>query len=269
MDDSQTHPPADWPSAPQGQEDSVVALARDQPFPAPDEAVAQYADLRSYHDDGNVFQYMESGDVGFGSSGPLLIPDTDLLLVGSKAGLVYLIERGSMRALAEPLNPFRDQPLQDGHSSYLHGWSGIPMITQSFVFWRPSGDGARFGYAYAWASRDRLRALRFEYATRALTLHATADAPAVPGGGNLVLSAAGDEPASGVLWAATRSPSAEMPAGELLALEPRTLEVLWRKAYPAWSKFNPPTVARGRVYLPSTAPAAAEQQVLVYGLRGR
>jgi hypothetical protein len=271
MDDSQTHPPTDWPSAPKGQEDSVVSLDRGKAFPTPDQAVPQYNDLRSYHPDGNVFQYMESGDNGFGSSGPMLIPDTRLLLVGTKAGLVYLLDRGSMFAVREPLNPFTDLPLQAGHELYLHSWWGIPVVTQSFVFWRPhtTEQGSGFGYAYAWASNDRLRALRFEYDTLDLKLQATSPAPAIAGGGNIVLSADGDVAESGVLWAATRSPAAGTPSGELWAIDPFTLRVLWQTSYPAWSKFNPPTVARGRVYLPSTAPGAGvAQQVLVYGLSG-
>ena len=55
------------------------------------------------------------------------------------------------------------------------------------------------------------------------------------------------------------------PAGQLWAIDPLTLGVLWQAETPAWSKFTPPSVVRGRVYLPSTAPGA-QQQVLVYGL---
>ncbi|MEY4581155.1 MAG: hypothetical protein RL701_5858 [Pseudomonadota bacterium] len=263
--DSSIHPPSEWPRAPVGQEDSVIRLTR-----APDFAVQQYWDARAYTSAGNVFQHMESGDNGFGSSGPTLIPDTRLLLVGSKAGLVYLLDRDSMAELQAPLNPFTDQPLQPGHTQYLHSWWGIPMLTQAFVFWRPETktDARRFGYAYAWASNDRLRQLRFDYEQRTLTLTRSADVPALAGGGNLVLSAAGSDAASGVLWAATRSGSGQAkPQGTLWAFDPLTLAVLWQAPTPAWAKFNPPTVVRGRVFLPSTAPeTGTAQQVLVYGL---
>jgi len=258
--DSKIHPPDAWPTSPVDQEDSVIRLPRDA-----------WGDVKTYWDDrnylaaGNVFQHMESGDNGFGSSGPMLIPDTRLLLVGTKAGLVYLIDRDAMRAVQEPLSPFTDLALQPGHSLYLHSWWGIPMITQAFVFYRPSPAGE--GYAYAWAANDRLRQLRFDYGAQRLELTATADVPAVLGGGNLVLSADGAAADSGVLWATTRAGDGTGgPEGTLWAFDPQTLKVLWRADTPAWSKFNPPTVIRGRVFVPSTAPAYGTQQVLVYGL---
>jgi outer membrane protein assembly factor BamB len=264
--DSKTHPPAEWPTTPVGQEDNVVRLSH-EPWTSSEGALKAYWDDRDYIQQGNVFQHMESGDNGFGSSGPLLIPDTRLLLVGTKAGLVYLLDRDSMKSVQEPLSPFTDLPLQPGHKLYLHSWWGIPMITQTFVFFRPDAD--HIAYAYAWASNDRLRQLRFDYNTQRVELAGTADVPDVLGGGNMVLSAAGDAADSGVLWAVTRSGDGTGgPDGVLWAFDPRTLKQLWKTQTPAWSKFNPPTVIRGRVLVPSTAPGEGiTQQVLVYGLK--
>jgi hypothetical protein len=272
LDDGRVHPPAEWPLEPKGQEDSVIRLPQGRPFPRPGDEVIQYWDARPYRTDGNVFRYMESGDNGFGSSGPMLIPGTKLLLVGSKAGLVYLLDRETLVAAQEPLSPFTELPLQPGHTLYLHSWWGIPVITQSFVYWRPwsaevSQAPERFGYAFAWASQDRLRSLRFDYDTGRLEAFATADVPAIAGGGNLVLSANGSIEGTALLWAATRSTTAPEPAGHLWALDPKTLNILWRTDTPAWSKFTPPTVVRGRVFLPSTSTdVTAPRQVLVYGL---
>jgi hypothetical protein len=210
-DDGKIHPPEDWPSKPKGQEDSVFRLPRTATLPTADDQLVQYADTRPYLPAGNVFQFMESGDNGFGSSGPMLIPGTELLLVGTKAGLVYLLNRKTMQATQEPLNPFRVLPLQPGHSLYLHSWWGIPNITQSFVFWRPttSQDGDNFGYAYAWASNDKLRSLRFDYRSGVLAPFATSAEADLKSGGNLVLSAEGARPDSGILWVSTRSSSDE------------------------------------------------------------
>jgi hypothetical protein len=267
--DGKTHAPADWPSTPVGQEDSVIALPRRAPLPDADERPLQYWDDRAYLASGNVFQHMESGDNGFGSSGPTLIPDSNHLLVGSKAGLVYLLDRDTLRPVQDPLNPFTDLALQPDHTLYLHSWWGIPMIAQSFVFWRPSttDEGNRFGYAYAWAYNDRLRALRYDYAAGSLELVATADVPAIQRGGNLVLSADGARPESGILWGTSLTAEKGSIKGKLWAFDPLSLGVLWQADTPAWSKFNPPTVVRGRVFVPSTAPDADTQQVLVYGLR--
>jgi hypothetical protein len=267
--DSTTHPPAQWPTMPIGQEDSVVRLPIGERFPSPNESVAQYTDTRDYIAAGNIFQHMESGDNGFGSTGITLIPGSSALIAGTKSGLVYLLDRESMRPLQDPLSPFTKLPLQEGHTLYLHGWSGIPVIPQGFVFWRPdtAEDGMRYGYAYAWASEDILRSFRYDYQTGSLTWLADAGVPAIRGGGNMVLSANGSARDSGVLWASTRSPSKAAPAGQLWAFDPITLEVLVRLDTPAWAKFNPPTVAHGRVFVPSTAADTPNsQQVLVYGL---
>lgn len=267
--DSQIHPPNEWPERPKGQEDSVIRLPRSAQFPSPQGDVQQFWDARPYTSAGNVFQHMESGDNGFGSSGPMLIPDSSLLLTGTKAGLVYLLKRDTLHAVQEPLSPFTDLALQPGHTLYLHSWWGIPMTTQAFVFWRPRRETMRrFGYAYAWPSNDRLRQLSFDYDQKKLQLTATGNVPAVLGGGNMVLSAAADDASSGVLWATTRSGTGTSgPSGVLWAFDPLTLDVLWQTSTPAWSKFNPPTVVRGRVFVPSTSnDPTTSPQVLVYGL---
>lgn len=84
--------------------------------------------------------------------------------------------------------------------------------------------------------------------------------------GSLVLSAEGARPDSGILWVSTRS-SSDSPAGKLRAFDPFSLRQLWSADTPAWSKFTPPTVARGRVFLPATSPAQSAQQVMVYGVK--
>jgi hypothetical protein len=269
MADGMTHPPEQWPVSPKGQEDSVVRLARAQPFPTPDEPVEQYWDGRSYRSVGNVFQHMESGDNGFGSSGPMLIPDTNLLLVGSKAGLVYLLDRESMNTVQEPLNPYHEPPLEEGHTLHLHGWWNVPMITQNFTFWRPRTleDGSRYAYMHAWPYKDKLRSLRYDYESGKLETFATAQVAALEGGGNVVLSANEQARETGVLWAATRTDVSKQPGGQLWAFDAITLEVLFHTDTPAFSKFTPPTVIGGRVYLPSTSSDTnIKRQVLIFGL---
>ncbi|MET0388542.1 MAG: hypothetical protein ABW321_21400, partial [Polyangiales bacterium] len=55
------------------------------------------------------------------------------------------------------------------------------------------------------------------------------------------------------------------PGGTLWAFDPLTLEALWQTPLPAWSKFTPPTIVRGRVYVPSSSPSPmTTPQVLVY-----
>jgi hypothetical protein len=269
---SMPRPPTDWPKQPVDQEQSIVRLPLDGAFPKLGDPVAHYWDPRPYKDDGNVFQYMESNDVELGSSGPTLVPGTRTLVVGSKSGTLYVTDRDTMTTTQEPLSAFRSLPLQPGHTLYIHGWWGIPPIYQAPVFWRPqAGVGAAtpapYGLVFAWASADKLMSFRFDYGTRRLEEPQTADVPAIPLGGNLVLSADHGRPDTAVLWATTASTSSPAPAGHLWAFDPTTLKRLWRADTPAFSKFTPPAVARGRVLVPSTASGrTGPQQVLVYGL---
>jgi hypothetical protein len=260
-------PTADFPDHPRDQEDSAVRLPATGDFPGPDQPVPHYFDGRPYHPDGNVFQYMERNDCELGSSGPMLIPGSRRLVFGSKPGMLYVLDRDTLQATQEPLDAFRSLPLQPGHTRYLHGWWGIPPVHQAPVYWRPDdprGLPDRHGWVYAWASDDVLKSFQFDNDTGLLEEHASAPLPASPGGGNLTVSARGGDPASAVLWATSR----EGTGGMLRAFDPTTLKVLVQAYLPAWSRFTPPTVARGRVIVPSTSSdTTLPQQVLVYGLR--
>jgi hypothetical protein len=268
--DNNVHPPAEFPTQPRDQENSVIRLPVGGPFPGPAAAVPHYWDNRAYRADGNVFQFMESGDCEIGSSGPMLVPDTRRLVVGSKPGILYVLDRDTMQATQEPLSPFRSLPLQAGHTLYIHSWWGIPPIYQAPVFWRPDDPQthapASYGLLFAWASEDKLESFRFDYDTGTLREHLTAAVPVAPGGGNLSLSAAGGVPGSAVLWATTAAGSG--PSGLLRAFDASTLAPLFQAELAGWSRFTPPTVARGRVLVPSTPKAkGAPQEVLIFGLR--
>jgi hypothetical protein len=262
--------PADFPAVPGDQEDSVVRLPVSGPFPAAGEPVAHYWDSRPYRPDGNVFQFMEKNDGEIGSSGPLLIPGTRRMVVGSKPGILYAIDRDTMRETQVPLSPFHALPLQAGHTLYLHAWWGLPVINQTPVFWRPddpqTGAPAQQGLIFAWASDDRLESFRYDYQSGLIEEWLTSGLPPSSGGANLVLSANGGHPGSALLWATTRE--GEGPAGRLRALDPITFAVLFDTELPAWSRFTPPTVARGLVLVPSTSTdPTVFREVLVFGVR--
>jgi hypothetical protein len=264
------HPPAEFPVRPRDQENSVVRLPAGGPVPRPADTVAQYWDSRDYRPDGNMFQFMESSDCEFASSGPVLIPGSRLLAVGSKPGILYLLDRDTMLPTQEPMNAFRNLPLQPGHTRYVHSWWGIPPIYQAPVFWRPDDPATRapagHGLLFAWAAEDKLKSFRLDYQTRTLQELATADVSPSAGGGSLVLTAAGGDPGSGVLWATAQAGAG--PAGTLMAFDPATLRTLFFADLAAWSKFTPPTVARGRVIVPSTSgDGRAPREILVFGLR--
>src|SRR5690606_38748034 len=101
---------------------------------------------------GTVFQFTNAGDNGFGSSGPTLIPDSRDLVVSTKAGIVYLVDRDTMEPRQAPLSPFDLLPLQGDHSLYVHSWWGIPMLPGSLAFYRASEE---HGLVYGWPKSDK------------------------------------------------------------------------------------------------------------------
>jgi hypothetical protein len=129
---------------------------------------------------------------------------------------------------------------------------------------------------YDWGTSDRLKAYPFNGSS-------FATAPSSQGsvtnqiwpGGILTVSANGDTPGSGVLWATVvTSGNAEdsPPApGELYAFDAGNVAtLLWssnmnaaRDSFGNFAKFVPPLVANGRVYV-----ATWSNQVAVYGLTG-
>jgi hypothetical protein len=244
-------PPNEYATIPVNQEDSVVRLPL-----SGDAGPKQYWDDRSYTDAGNVFQFMESNDVDFGASGPLLIPNSNSLISGAKSGIVYVIDRPTMKATQPPLSAFNSIPLQPGHTLYIHSWWGNPVINGALVHWQPDTGP---GFVYAWATDDKLTSFQFDARLAKLTVANTASPAPITTGGWLSLSANGKS-GSGVLWATSLSPIGG--AGHLWAFDATTLELLIDLDTPAYAKFTPPTIAQGKVFV-----ATASQMIAVYGLK--
>jgi hypothetical protein len=269
--DCTVHPPAEFPSAPDDVEDSVVRLPLAFRTDSAMNEVAHYADTREYTaagHTGTVFQFTNSGDNGFGSSGPSLIPGASDLVVSSKGGIVYLLDRQTMQPRHTPLSPFTALPLREDHTLYIHSWSGIPVVYGALAIYRPDGadgqPGAR-ALVYGWAQDDLLRVMHYDYAARTLELAATAQVPAMPRGGYLSISAHGGDLDSAIVWATSPTVTGAAGQGHVWAFSAATLATLWQADTPSFSKFTPPTVSRGRLIVPS-ARAQGDKVLLVYGL---
>lgn len=281
--DCSTKLPSGFPPSPTDAEDSIVRLphayASTDVVAAPASApvanafgsVASYGDARIYTDtraytaagfSGTVFQFASSGDNGFGSSGPTLIPDSRALVVGSKSGQLYLLDRDTMEPLQKPLSAFDKLPLQGDHTLYLHSWWGLPMLPGSLAFHRTT---AARGLVYGWPKGDVLRSFAFDYVARTLAPDKLADVIPNPQGGYLSITSDRAHPEKGAMLWATAPAIGIGGGGMAMAFDAVTLETLWTAFTPAFSKFTPPTVARGRVVVPS-AIAAGSTALLVYGL---
>ncbi len=205
---------------------------------------------------------LDNDDLDLTSSGPMMVPATSLLVGGGKTGVLYVLNSAKLGK-----NTANDtgavQKIQIA-SSELRGGP---------VYWqRSSANGGPL--LYDWGVGDALKSFAFNGATFASTPGATGNvASQIWPGGILTLSANGDTPGSGVLWAAvaTSGDAENNPPvpGELYAFDAGNVaSQLWnsntnaaRDAFGNFAKFVPPLVANGRVYV-----ATWSKQVAVYGL---
>ena len=197
-------------------------------------------------------QSLDEDDDDLGASGAVLVPGTNLLITGGKQGVEYLLDTGSL-----------------GHIS-----ANNSQIPQSFPV-------ASFGIFNA--------ALWNRSSGPVLYLHgANAPVEAFPFAGNLIagtsssqspfgygvsydgmtISANGGAPGSGILWVTTADAWPLPSTGTLHAFNADDLSSeLWnssinigRDALGEFSKFANPTVANGKVYVPTSSGVLA-----VYG----
>ena len=152
-----------------------------------------------------------------------------------------------------------------------------PNLHAGFVYWQGFPNPAK-GRLYALAEKDYLKAFEYDIASGHVNETPVAVNPQIripdgmPGG---ALSISSDGGTNGVLWVSKHDEDAMMRVhpGHFYAVDASTLRILWEEAnIKYFAKFNPPTIADGKVFLATWAiPADAKQQVqstlVVYGLK--
>jgi hypothetical protein len=196
------------------------------------------------------YESLNQRDADLGSTGPLLIPGTKLLLCGNKTGELFLLDTGKLSHLMQSVQ------LKGGR------------ILAGPVYW----DGPTGPSIYQWGESDVLKAFHIQnnaldptpFAAGSIASHGSP-------GGALTLSADGKKPGTGIVWGAlTTGKSADHgnAAGVLRAFNAETLEELWnsetnpkRDRMGTLVKFVPPLVVEGRVYVPNY-----DNAIVVYGI---
>ncbi len=202
-------------------------------------------------------QSLSDSDLDVGSSGPLLIPGTTLIVGGGKQGVVYLIDTNHMGHFLATGNTQIVQTFQASNDE----------IFNTPIFWSYGS------LLYMWPQNEGLKAFAFSNGMFNTTPVAqnTTITPAQPGG-TLSLSANGNTNGSAIVWAThSTAGSAETVAqpGELHAYDATNVATeLWNSLQLAarddtglYGKFNPPTIAQGKLYL-----GTFSEQLDVYGL---
>ena len=219
---------------------------------------------------------MNSGDMDLGSSGLLLIPNTNYVLGGGKEGVLYLVDTTAMGKFNASSDNVRQefQAVYGVGTSHIHGGP---------IYFDSDANGPS---TYVWGENDVLRGFAFNTTTSLLTTtpfaKSTMTAPATNNdgampGGFLAISANGNS--NGILWASTPyngDAVHQSVQGVLYAFNADTLSLLWtdktndtRDEIGMFAKYVPPVVANGKVYVPNFGPVGNTDgtgNLVVYGL---
>jgi hypothetical protein len=211
------------------------------------------------------YQYLEDGDIDLGSSGAVLIPNTNLAMFGGKEGVFYLVNRDTMGGLNTAANDNQIvQSVQVSGGFHFHG---------STVYYK----GTTMELIYMWLESDYLKAFKFDRTagkiSTAPAYQSTMKAPTGMPGGMLSTSSWNGKDGTGILWAVhplTGDANHQTRPGILRAFDANDIsKELWnsqqnakRDTLGAFAKFNCPTIANGKVYMGSFS-----NQLVVYGLQ--
>jgi uncharacterized protein (TIGR03437 family) len=212
------------------------------------------------------FSTLNDNDTDLGSTGPVLIPGTNLLFSIGKEGVLFLMDQANLGHQAT------------GNTQVLQGFeAGNPALplaqqeTSFLIFNNAFWDNIGGQILYLWPQGQPPRSYRMENGIFQVTPFSTGSATIVhhkpfPG---LTLSAFGSLSDSGILWATAADTSALPGPGTLHAFDAMDLSVeLWnsdmqadRDAMGNYTKFANPTVANGKVFTPTDS-----REIVVYGL---
>jgi hypothetical protein len=219
---------------------------------------------------------LSADDMDLASAGVVLIPNTNYLLGGGKEGVLYVINTSDMGEF----NASSDQVRQEFQAIFGVGTSHIHGSASYF------DSDANGPTVYIWGENDVLRSFTYNsttgllnttpWATSTMTAPATNNDGAMPGGFTSI-SANGNS--NGILWASTPfngDASHQLDQGVLYAFNADTLQLLWtdktndaRDEIGTFSKYCPPIVANGKMYVPNFGPVGVTNgsgDLVVYGL---
>jgi hypothetical protein len=209
----------------------------------------------------NNHEYLFLNNIDLSAGGVTLIPNSQLMFAGGKEGVIFLLNRNDMGKLEGASSG----PLQRFQAANGCGQKDCAQ-TLGTAFWGRQNDGV----LYVWDRRDVLRVYNFVNNRFVTTPAAVSKAkPGMTGGPTV--SANGSDVGSGVVWAVTTQStrSGGLAPGTLRAFRASDVsQEIYntdmngaRDAPGDFTKFAPPVVANGKVYVSTQTKA-----VSVYGL---
>lgn len=216
----------------------------------------------------NNYSYLEAHDVDFGTSAPIIIPNTTLVLSGTKEGKLFFLNTshlGRYSAKNDSVIQVLYTNPQTTSDVHIHGTP---------VYCHLGGPDAE--NVYVWAESDSLKQFSFDRSSGLFDLKKTITGTkrldyGMPGS-MLLASSYGNNGGTGIIWAShpqSGDANHSVRPGTLEAYDATDIrKLLWnsdqvssRDAVGNFAKFNNPVVANGKVYL-----ATFSNKVDVYGL---
>ena len=206
---------------------------------------------------------LEGGDLDFGVSQMMLLPNTNQVMVSCKDGKIYLLDRDNMGGYTAGINNVV-QTIDLSSNAHLHS---------SLTYYK----GTQKEFVYSWSENTLLKAYPYNRTTNSFdlanTINGSAQGPIGNSGAFLTVSSNGSVDSTAILWtsfASNGDANQSVRPGILHAFDATDVtKELWNSSQdPAdnvgnYAKFNNPTVANGKVYLPTFS-----NQFIVYGLTG-
>jgi hypothetical protein len=242
------------------------------------------------------WKVLRDGDTDLGSGGPVLLPG-GLLVGGGKQGRYYVLNATTMHLTQDVTSPdlarvgegfqafFNEdrnvaQDAADHYAVYATGELFGPNIHGGPIYWRGPSR------LYQMPEKDFLKAFQYDRLSGTVLQSPVATSTVRPGpgmpGGHSSISANGDR--DGIVWTCIPIHDGQwVPTlGTLAAFDALSLKEIWADRMPEWfAKFNPPTIADGKVFRPvfaqyqvanpddGAAPSMLTPgKVIVYGLQG-
>lgn len=215
------------------------------------------------------YAYLEANDLDYGVDAPLIIPNSNRTLSGSKEGIMYLVDNNRMGGCT----PGNDSVLQvvvaNAQTVFDKHLHGSPVY---YHYYSQTDTEC----VYVWAESDSLKQFFYNRTTGLFDFGLTITGNVLLSygmpGGMLAVSSDSAVVGTGVVWAShPRSGNAnqQVRPGRLDAYDARDIRrLLWtsdmlinRDSIGRFSKFNTPVVANGKMYM-----ATFSNRLNVYGL---
>ncbi|MBS1598159.1 MAG: discoidin domain-containing protein [Bacteroidetes bacterium] len=205
---------------------------------------------------------LEAGDLDFGVTQMMLIPNTTQVMTSCKDGKIYLLDRNNMGGYNAASNNVV-QSIDLGVNAHLRS---------SLTYYK----GSQNEFVYSWSENSLLKAFPYNRTTNKFDLNNTISSgtqgPTGNNGALLSVSSNGSIDSTAILWtsyAANGDANQSVRPGILRAFKATDVGAteLWNSSLYAsdnpgnYAKFNCPTITNGKVYL-----GTFSNKLIVYGL---